>query len=66
MACYEGRNGVVKTVFPEGDTDGVTDWLISGAVAIITSMDVTAATEDNVTASVTMQGSGALVRAAAG
>lgn len=57
---------VAIEVYPEGDTAGATDWLISGAVAIITSMDVTGATEDNVTASVSMQGSGALVRAAAG
>ena len=53
-------------IYPEGDTAAATDWLISGAVCIITSMDVTAATEDNVTASVSMQGSGPLVRAAAG
>tara|TARA_R110001606_G_scaffold107173_4_gene231794 strand:- start:5448 stop:5867 length:420 start_codon:yes stop_codon:yes gene_type:complete len=56
-------------VYPEGDAT-TTDWVIgndltdAASYCIITSMDVTAATEDNVTASVTMQGSGALLRAA--
>jgi len=54
---------VTIDVYPEGD-DTATDWKISGATAIITSMDISAATEDNVTASVSLQGSGALTRAA--
>tara|TARA_R110000744_G_scaffold116939_1_gene218653 strand:+ start:331 stop:738 length:408 start_codon:yes stop_codon:yes gene_type:complete len=56
---------VAIEVYPEGD-DTATDWVISGAVAIITSMDITAATEDNVSASVTLQGSGPLLRAGTG
>jgi predicted secreted protein len=57
---------VAIEVYPEGDAVAGTDWIISGAVAIITSMDITAATEDNVSASVTLQGSGALTRAGTG
>lgn len=59
-------------VYPEGDAVAGTDWIIStdaadaGSYAIITGMDITAATEDNVTASVTMAGSGSLNRAGTG
>ena len=53
-------NTYTLDVYPEGD-DTATDWKLSGSV-IVTSFEITAATEDNVTASVSLQGSGVLTR----
>lgn len=51
-------NTYVLDVYPEGD-DTATDWKKTGSV-IVTSFEITASTEDNVTASVSFQGTGAL------
>ena len=47
-------------VYPEGD-DTATDWKISGSV-IVTSFEISGETESHVTASVSLQGTGALTR----
>lgn len=49
-------------VYPEGNGTS-TDWTITGDV-IITAMEISGETEGNVQASITFQGTGALVRAA--
>jgi predicted secreted protein len=46
-------------LYPEGEGTGV--WKISGDI-IVTALELTAATEENVSASVTFQGTGALTR----
>jgi|15BtaG_2_1085339.scaffolds.fasta_scaffold16778_4 predicted secreted protein len=54
-------NEYALIVYPEGN-DTSTDWKISGTI-IITSFEISAATEDNVTASCSFQGNGVLARA---
>jgi len=46
-------------LYPEGEGTGV--WKINGDI-IVTALEITGATEENVSASVTFQGTGALTR----
>jgi len=55
-------NTYTLEVYPEGD-DTATDWKISGDV-IVTSFEISGETESHVTASVSLQGTGVLARAA--
>jgi len=48
-------------LYPAGEGTA-TDWEIKGDI-IVTGLEITAATEDNVTATITFQGTGALTRA---